>query len=86
MEGSSSNRVPLFDGTNYAFWSRKINTYISSLGYYVFQFVIIGYKVPSTPPMDPPGKKLNDNNAKALISILLSLSNSESVKIMHCET
>ena len=32
QEGLSSNRYPLFDGTNYAFWSIRMRSYLMALG------------------------------------------------------
>lgn len=83
IEGSSPNRVPLFDGTNYKFWRRKIKIYILSDGSDVSQSIVIGYTTPSIPPVDIARKKLSDNNAKAMNAVLGSLSYSKYVKSMH---
>jgi hypothetical protein len=42
--------------------------------------------VPTTPPTEKDGKKLNENNSKAKGTILSSLDDSVFVKVMHCKT
>ena len=86
QEGFSPNRAPLFDGTNYAFWSIRIRTYLMEVGFDIWKFLVIGYIVPTTPPIDTNGKKLSECNVKCMNSILCGLEESEFVKVMHCET
>ena len=45
-EGTSSNKVPLFDGTNFSFWKVRMRTYIMSLGVDVWDVVDTGYVNP----------------------------------------
>jgi hypothetical protein len=42
--------------------------------------------MPTTPPTDKDGKKLNKNNSKDKGTILSSLDDSIFVKVMHCKT
>ena len=42
-EGTSSNKVPLFDVTNFSFWKVRMRTYIMSLGADVWDVVDTGY-------------------------------------------
>ena len=42
----SSNKVPLFDGTNFSFWKVRMRTYIMSLGVDVWDVVDTGYVKP----------------------------------------
>ncbi|KAH9293136.1 hypothetical protein KI387_041660 [Taxus chinensis] len=86
QEGFSSNKAPLFDGTNYAFWSIRMKTYLMALGFDIWQSVTVGYTIPSVPPTDQAGKKAFENNAKAMNAILCGLSESEFVKVMQCDT
>jgi len=37
FEGLSSNKASLFDDTNYAFWRFKMQTYLSTLGYEIWE-------------------------------------------------
>ncbi|KAH9308310.1 hypothetical protein KI387_036221, partial [Taxus chinensis] len=86
QEGFSSNKAPLFDGTNYAFWSVRMRTYLMALGFDIWQSVAVGYIIPSTPPIDQASKKAFENNAKAMNAILCGLLDSEFVKVMQCDT
>ncbi|XP_059078112.1 uncharacterized protein LOC131067887 [Cryptomeria japonica] len=78
-------RNPIFDGTNYAFWSIKMKAYLA-LGYDVWQSVVDGYTPSSTPPTDTTGKRKSENNAKAEHALLCSLADSEFTKVMHCKS
>jgi hypothetical protein len=42
-EGTSTNKAPLFDGTNFSFWKVRIRTYIMDLGADVWDVVETGY-------------------------------------------
>jgi hypothetical protein len=45
-EGNSTNKAPLFNGTNFAFWKVRMRTYIMDLGADVSDVVEIGYVKP----------------------------------------
>ncbi|GLJ51079.1 hypothetical protein SUGI_1087330 [Cryptomeria japonica] len=80
---STSSKAPMFDGSNYVVWSRRMETYISSLGFYVWMSVKSWYIFSSVPPIDLDDKKEYENNAKAKHAILSGLSDNEFVKVMH---
>ena len=40
MEGHSTNKPPLFDGTNYQFWSNRMSTYMRSCDYEMWEVVM----------------------------------------------
>jgi hypothetical protein len=63
-ERFSTNRYPLFDGSNYAFWSIRMRTYLMALMFDIWSAFKNGYIAPTTPPADTAGKRLNENNAK----------------------
>jgi hypothetical protein len=44
QEGFSTNMDLLFDGTNYAFWSIRMQTYLVALGFDIWQSLVTGYK------------------------------------------
>ena len=44
-----------------------------------------GYKPPINPPTTVDGKEPSENNGKSMNLILYGLSESEFVKVMHCE-
>lgn len=86
LEGSSSNKAPWFNGTNYGFWSIRMERYMNSLGFDVWMVVENGYTMPEIPLNDPLEKWVYENNAKAKNAILWGLSNTEFIKFMHCKT
>ena len=47
MEGHSTNRPPLFDGTNYQFWSNRMRVYTRSCDYEMWDIVMDGPYVPT---------------------------------------
>jgi hypothetical protein len=47
--------VPRFDGDNYLFWRRSMQTHLKSQGYDVWKTVVDGYKAPTTPLIDKYG-------------------------------
>ena len=54
--GTSSNIIPLFDGSNYVFWSRTMEAHLMALGVGVCKSVINGYDVPGSLPTDLHGR------------------------------
>jgi hypothetical protein len=84
-EGSSTNRVPLFDGTNFAFWKIRMRTYLMSLGVDVWDVVEIGYVHPVV--LASKHDKMEFRfNAKAMNAILNGLAEAKFVKFMHSDS
>jgi hypothetical protein len=83
---STNNGTPNFDGRDYAFWSRRMKTFIQTQGFDVWKTIVNGYKSPSTPPTDKDGKKLEEDNSKTTNAILNGLQRSLYVKVMHCDS
>ncbi|KAJ8636298.1 hypothetical protein MRB53_010565 [Persea americana] len=81
---SGNTKAPLFDGTNYSFWKLRMQAFIKSLGYDVWEAVRIGYNA-STTPTDAATKKLVDNDSKAQNALYSGLVDSELVKVMTCK-
>jgi hypothetical protein len=86
QEGFPINRVLLFDGKNYAFWSIRMQTYLMSFGFDIWKSFMNGYTSPKTPPTYVTGKNPSENNAKAMNAILCSLSESKFDKVVHYES
>ncbi|KAI5666890.1 hypothetical protein M9H77_16743 [Catharanthus roseus] len=57
IEGSSTNRPPLFNGTNYTFWKSRIKIYICSIN---FDSWSILEKGPYVPKIDGVAKKVEE--------------------------
>ncbi|XP_059075169.1 uncharacterized protein LOC131875152 [Cryptomeria japonica] len=70
QEGFYASKAPLFDGTDYAFWKVRMQTYLISLGVDIWTVVVNGYIVPQSIPTDPYGKREYENDAKAKHAIL----------------
>ena len=86
MEGHIPNGIPPFDGNNYAYWSNKMQTYLTALGVDIWFLVVNGYKVPKITPTDPDEKKLMSCNSKARHVIISGLIPTVSSKVMVCNT
>ena len=81
----STNKAPLFDGTEFSFWKFIMRTYLMSLGADVWEVVEIGYTKPIV--LASKDDKLEFTfNAKAMNAILSGLGESEFVKVMHLDS
>jgi hypothetical protein len=77
------NGIPQFDGQKYAFWSRKMKTYIHAQGFEIWQSVVDGYKEPTVSPTNERAIKLRENNSKATNALLNGLCESIYTKVIH---
>ena len=82
----ATGKLPMFDGTNFGFWKKRMSYYLMSLGPEVWHSVLNGYKAPSTLPTDPEERKTYIANAKALNSITSGISDSEFTKVMNYDS
>jgi hypothetical protein len=80
------NRIPQFDGQKYAFWTRKMKTYILAHGFEIWQLVVDGYKEPTVPPTSEKAMKLSQNNSKSTNALMNGLGNSVYTKVVHCKS
>jgi hypothetical protein len=84
-EGTSTNKAPVFNGTNFAFWKVRMRTYIMELGADVWDVVEIGYVKPIL--LANKDDKIEFNfNTKSMNAILSGLAEAEFVKVMYLET
>jgi hypothetical protein len=84
-EVNSTNKAPLFNGTNFSFWKVRIRTYIMALGADVWDVLDTGYVKPVV--LANKDDKLEFSfNTKAMNSILSELTKEEFVKVMHLGT
>jgi len=86
QESVGSIRPLIFDGSNFVYWKVRTTTYLQSLGTDVWEIVEGGYRFPSTIPIDTAGKKQYETNAKAINTLLGSLSQSKFVKVMQLKS
>ena len=47
VEGQSTNRPPLFNGTNYTYWKACMHIYIQELDYQLWRVIIKGPHTPT---------------------------------------
>jgi hypothetical protein len=84
-EGTSTNKPPLFDGTNFSFWKVRMRTYIMGLGVDVWDVVKTEYMKHVV--LASKDDKLEFSfNAKAMNAILSGLVEVEFVKVMHLDS
>lgn len=69
-DGTFTNKVPMFMGTNYTFWKVRMKNYIMSLGTYVWDIMQNGYKH-SNLLIDKYNKLEFTYNAKTMNSTLV---------------
>jgi hypothetical protein len=84
-EGNSTNKAPLFNGTNFSFWKVRMRTYIMALGANVWDVVDTSY-VKLVILANKDDKLEFSFNDKAMNVILSGLAEEEFVKVMHLET
>jgi hypothetical protein len=78
------NGITQFDGQNYAFWSRRMKTYLQAQGFEVWKSVLDGYKEPIVSPTNDNGRNLGPNNSKSKNALLNGISDSVYGKVMYC--
>ena len=81
----TKNGVPLCNGKNYALWSGRMNVYILSQGYHIWEIVEKGYNAQASPSTDEKSKKAVENDAKAKNAIMSGLTKSVYVKVLRCK-
>jgi hypothetical protein len=81
-----SNGIQKFNGRNYAYWSDRVKTYLTTLGVDIWYSVVNGYVIPNNAPTDPNEKKLMSCNSKARHVILEALAPTIASKVMGCNT
>jgi hypothetical protein len=84
-EGNSTNKAPLFNGTNFTFWKVRMRRYLMALGADVWDIVETGYIKPGV--LASKDDKLEFIfNSNGMNSILNGLAKAEFVKVMHLQT
>jgi len=61
-----------------------MHTYLSALGYDIWEAVENGYTTPFTPITDAADKKAYGNNSKAKNVIMCGLVDSDLLRVMNC--
>ena len=79
------NGIPQFDGHKYAFWRRRMKTYIQAQGFEIWKSIVDGYREPAVPPTSERAIKLGQNNSKSTTALLNGLGESVYAKVMRCK-
>jgi hypothetical protein len=84
-KGTSANKPPLFDGTNFSFWKVRMRTYLMALGVDVWDVVETGYITPVVIASndDKLEFSFNDNGMNVILNRLVE---AQFVKVMHLQT
>ena len=78
-----SSKTPFFDGTDYHGWSNRMEQYLMSVGYSVWQMINVKF-IPSLDEVtDEREMKKHENNAKAANALLSALSPNEYARVMN---
>ena len=80
----SKSGTPLFDGSNYAFWSIRMRAFIEAQRIEIWKSIENGYKVPKTVPTDAGELIQYNNNSKARNHLLSAINESVFNKVMNC--
>ena len=80
--------LPLFDGTNYAYWKVRMRALLQSLDEKVWQAMEIGWTKPTEASADWDDAKIKaaDFNSRALNALFSAVTNEEFKKISSIET
>ena len=86
--GQSLITLPLFDGTNYAYWKVRIRAFLQSLNEKVWQAIEIGWTKPKEvlADWDEAKIKATNFNNRALNALFSAVTNEEFKKISSTET
>lgn len=97
-EGQSTNRPPLFNGTNYTYWKTRMSFYLKSLDFDLWNIVVEGYKKPPRILVDailvekPPAtytdseKKQASLDARAINALFCAVDQTEFNRVSTCTT
>jgi hypothetical protein len=83
MEEKIPNGIPPFDGSNFEYWSNRMETYLKSLGAYVWFSFSSGYNALKK-PKTATQKEGKRNNKLAIDTILDGLIDSVKSKVGSC--
>lgn len=85
--GQSLFILPLFDGTNYAYWKVQMKVFLQALGEQVWQAVEVGWIKPKEAPVDWDDATIvaANFNSRALNALFCGVTNEEFKKISSTE-
>lgn len=73
-EGLSSNKAPLFDGSNYVLWRVRMEAYLMSLGFDVWQFVVMDEIIENPPEIRQGGEHVRQMQKVGMLFYMVYLT------------
>ena len=94
VEGQSTNRPPLFNGTCYNYWKARMRIYIQAVDYELWRVISNGPKFPrdkegmlkDEKEWDSADLKLMSLNSKAMNVLYFALDSNEFNRVSGCDT
>ena len=81
-----SCKIPFFDGSYYHGWSNRMDQYLMSLGYSVWNMINVQFTPSLTEVTDDKEMKKHENNARAANALLSALSLHEYTRVMNLKS
>ena len=78
-----SSKILYFEGIDYYGWSNRMDQYLMSLGYSVWNMINVQFNPSLTEVTDEKEMKKHENNAKAANALLSALSPQEYTRVMN---
>ena len=96
-KGQSTNRPPLFSGSNYPYWKARMKIYIQAVNYHLWRVIVNGPQIPLIKvngiDIPKPEEDRDDNdmrmeelNAKAMNILYYALDSTKFNRIFMCTT
>ena len=88
VEGQSTVRPPLFNGSNYAYWACRMKKYLQSVGLDTWNITQTEYSEPTTAfaQWTVEQKTIAQNNSKAMNILFCSLDRNEFNRVSVCKS
>ena len=88
VEGQSTARPPLFNGSNYAYWACRMKIYLQSIGLDTWNITQTEYTEPTTnfAQWTAEEKIIAQNNSKAMNILFCSLDRNEFNRVSVCKS
>ena len=80
------NKIPYFEENDYHGWSNKMEQYLMSLGYSVWNMIHVKFIPSLNEVTDEREMKKHENNAKAANALLSALSPQEYTRMMNLKS
>ena len=88
VEGHATNRPPLFSGTNYAYWKKRMEYYLKSIDKALWNITITPYEIPEKDPSEWNINEMSEDsiNDRAINTFYSALDENEFNRISSYTT